>query len=221
MGLFLLSKRVVLKIKLILFFFLYAGVTYAQDPAFEVNIKEVEINDRYNPKSFIIGYHKQFSMQTNLCSFNNVSEIATFLRTDSSNHLIQQVYASLDFNDPDSLPPIILRLRKALPNGQPGQEIYQEKVYPKEFLKKNIIVINIEDKGIIVNTEGIFVSLALANSKDHDKLKLAMTVKHKNSFTYHLFPANMNWRKTQVMHEPKMPKKPMNGKVGLKVKELF
>lgn len=132
----------------------------AQEPAFSLDLKEVQIEADQKRKQFEVGYLKEgFLTQYTISSGNLTIEFATLIDFDQySGHYLVGVKTRIAL---DSLPVnLTLRLYSVNEDGYPGEMIY-EKV--QEYRKKpfsNTLEWTV-DKTMVYPDSGLFVSVFL------------------------------------------------------------
>lgn len=176
-----------MKKTLFLFFILFQSlVAFSQEPAFQLDLKTVDVVEERKPKVVTIGKHKAFTIFLKTFSLQSTEETAVFLSsTDTNSYWIQKAFIRLCFDKkPKREVPVILRFRAVLPDTIPGEIILQDTINLMENLNGKVLEADVEDKYLSLNSGGIFLSIEVLNQEDKEIISLEAGSQNKYFHTY-------------------------------------
>lgn len=173
-------KKLVLLVVFSQFFF-----AFAQEPAFSLDLKTVDVVEKRKPKVESIGKHNAFTIFLNTHSLENVEEIAVFLiPNDTNSYWIQKAFMRMDFRErPEREIPIVLRLRAVSADTTPGEVIFQDSINLMNHLNARILEVDIEGQHLSLDKNGIYLSVEAINPEDRKLMSIEMSSRTKNMIT--------------------------------------
>lgn len=204
-----------------LFIFLYLApsqLSFAQQPAFNIDLKEVVITNNDKRKTFSIGYCRYFSIAQNIYPLEKGIELATLINYDSSEYLIKKIFFKIALNEEDTTS-IIFRLRNVTHEGLPGDEFLNKKLILIGQQRNDLITLNVEKEKIFLRPNGVFVSIQIADESKKNMVDIMMTSKRSSNYTYYKEKNKINgWN--EIYFLPLNKNNAFNTKVELELEEF-